>query len=387
MWQKSARYLDSNAGAGLDPYVRKKLIEILQTEEFFFANPSSRHRLGQKVQQHLYFATETVAKCVQAQANQLIFTSSGTEANQTVIQSCRSNHDAWVVGGGEHSSTYDYFLHLPKTAEVSLLADGSHDWTALRDVLEVARTQGRKKVFLSLTWVNHETGVITDLAVLRQVIQSSGLEVTLHLDAAQAWGKIALDFQSSPAQFVTLSGHKIGAPAGTGVIWARNPAQLHPLIQGSQGNGLRGGTENVLGILGLGYAAEKVDPLQYQSTVAPLRNEFENALLDSGILHRVWGKEALRVANTSRISFLNFKTYQNWVELLDLRGFAVSHGSACKSKVVEPSRVLLQMGAAEGEALNSIRVSFSASVTKQDGIGLVHAIREIHSLKTSEARP
>ena len=389
MWQKSARYLDYNAGAGLSPYVRQKLIQDLQSEDFFFANPSSRHRLGQKVQQRLFQAAESVASSLHCSSNDLIFTASGTEANQTVLRSADQDHDLILIGSGEHSSSYDLIPHFKKkSSTIPLMESGQYDFAALASLLSEAHAAGEKSVFLSLFWVNHETGVITDLEALKRVIDASPVKITLHLDAAQAWGKVHLDLPQSPAQFVTFSGHKIGAPAGVGLIWRRAKTTLHPLLIGSQGQGLRGGTENVISTLALGYAAEKVDPSAYQNEIGAIRDAFENQLSQSGVAHQIWGRESKRVANTSRVSLKGFSSYQNWVELLDLKGYSVSHGSACRSQVTEPSRVLLQMGASPANALNSIRVSFGPSLTVEDGLGLANAIREIYLQKsTAGAHP
>jgi cysteine desulfurase len=229
-------------------------------------------------------------------------------------------------------------------------------------------------VFLSLFWANNETGAITPLSELSTVLRCSGLSTTLHLDGAQVWGKILFDLFETPADFVTFSGHKIGAPAGVGLIWIRPGTVLHALIPGSQNGGLRGGTENLLGIVALSFACDELNPQSFATHTEILRNRLETGL---GNTVRVWAQEADRISNTSRFSFIGFEGYENWVELLDLRGFAISHGSACKSKVIEPSRVLLKMGATRAEALNAIRVSFGKTSNESDVDEFIMAIRSI----------
>ena len=387
MWAKSVRYLDYNSGSGLSPYVRHQLIAILQDDEFIWANASSRHRLGQRVQHHLYAAATKVAKSIHASPDELVFTSSGTEANQTVIRSVLKEVEGAIIGAGEHSATYDLFPeiknHFPFTRELPLLSTGDYDFTALAHLLQEAHTQGLHKIFLSLFWANNETGVLTSLEDLATLLKNSPVEVVLHLDGAQAWGKIEIDVASTPAQFITFSAHKIGAPAGTGVIWMRSGQRLEPLIPGSQSHGLRGGTENILGILATGYAAEEIDPVAFHKKTGDLQAHFESLLVSGRVRVRIWGAltPAHRVSNTTRFSLPDFQSYENWVELLDLHGFAVSHGSACRSQVIEPSRVLLKMGASRSEALNSIRVSFGPENTENDVLDLIDALTRIYDLK------
>ena len=203
------------------------------------------------------------------------------------------------------------------------------------------------------------------------------MNILLHLDGAQVWGKLVLNVIQTPADFITFSSHKIGAPAGTGLIWKRPTRKLIPLIQGSQAHGLRGGTENTLGIIATGFAAEKLDALEFQERTAPLQAILEKNL--SSV--KIWGKTAVRVTNTTRLSYSNFQAYENWVELLDVNGFAVSHGSACKSKVIEPSRILLAMGGTKAEALNSIRISFGVQNTLDDVYGVMAALQKIYDQK------
>jgi cysteine desulfurase len=303
-----------------------------------------------------------------------------------VIRSSLEEVSAIVIGAGEHSASHD-LLELsartkPFTRELPLLPNGQYDLLQLQTLLAEAKAQGLNRVFLSLFWANNETGVLTDLDALKAVIDGSGIPVVLHLDAAQAWGKINLSLMATPAHFVTFSAHKIGAPAGSGVIWVRPGQTLHALFPGMQARGLRGGTENSLGILSMGFAAESLNPDRFIATTLTLRTAFEKALVESGIPVKIWGAETTRVSNTTRFSLTSFKTYENWVELLDLKGFAVSHGSACKAKVIEPSRVLLKMGASRADALNSIRVSFGPDNTMDDVTGLIEALKSIHQAKT-----
>jgi cysteine desulfurase len=381
MWQKNVRYLDYNASSGVSPYVRDQLVALLKNEEVFLANPSSRHRLGQKMQHFLYDSARVIASSLggSVSPDELIFTASGTEANQTVLRSLEKDVEGMIIGAGEHSASHDLLplFGLSFVHELPLLREGSYDLQHLKHLLSLAKESGLKKIGLSLFWANNETGALNHLTALKSVIQASGIEVLLHLDGAQVWGKLTLNVTETPAHFVTFSSHKIGAPAGVGVIWKRVGAPFHPLILGSQARGLRGGTENLIGILATRFACEKMKPMEFQLCTRPLQIRLEAGLIALNPDIEIWGWQDARLTNTTRFSFKNFSSYENWVELLDLKGFAVSHGSACKARVVEPSRVLLKMGATRESALNSVRVSFGPTNTEKEVDDLLAALSEI----------
>jgi cysteine desulfurase len=390
MWQKNVRYLDHNASSGVSVSVRQKLTELLGRHDLILANPSSLHRHGQQSRNLLLKSGMRIAASLGGKVdfNQLVFVSSGTEANQTVIRSAIHTSDLVIIGSGEHSASYDLLEEIPETVrklELPLLSNGQYDLDALKAILADAKQSGCEKVFVSLFWANNETGAITSLSILQTILKQSGLRVSLHLDAAQVWGKIKLDLFETPADYVTFSGHKIGAPSGIGMIWVRPGIGLQPLISGSQNGGLRGGTENILGIAALAFACEDLNPESYAVHTGGLRTRLEKGLSslrnESGPAIRIWAQDADRIPNTSRFSFIGFEGYENWVELLDLRGFAISHGSACKSKIIEPSRVLLKMGASRAESLNAIRVSLGKDSTEQDIDEFIMAIQSILSEK------
>jgi cysteine desulfurase len=313
----------------------------------------------------------------------LIFTSSGTEANQAILHSFVQSGFGLIVGAAEHSASTEAVEALRHNhpelwvRELPLGPSGNHDLKCLPELAREAAVSGITHLGISLFWANHETGVLANLPALREALVELPLPSTLHLDGAQVWGKIPLDLVRSPADFVSFSSHKIGAPAGAGVIWRRKGTAFHPFIPGSQNSGLRGGTENLFGILGMRFACEVLDPFAFESVTAPLQARLETGLKNRVPDLSIWGQGESRVSNTSRISFKGFHSYENWVELLDLRGFAVSHGSACRASVIEPSRVLLSMGASREEALNSIRVSFGPGSDISDCDSLVDAIAEL----------
>ena len=395
MWQKNVRYLDYNASSGLSKAVRENLIGLLQDPEIL-ANPSSRHRLGQRSSALIYQATLKIAKSLSGlrfesiSPDDLFFTSSGTEANQTILKSIFKQTPFIIVGAGEHSASFDWGQAQTQTQngeikELSLLPDGQYNFSELEEILANAKKAGVKCVGLSLALANNETGVLLDVeklkAILKKTDKKNELAVILHLDAAQVWGKHSLDFEDTSAQYLSFSAHKIGAPAGTGLIWMRRGNQIDPLLLGTQSKGNRGGTENLIGIIATGFAAEALNSNEFEARTRPLVKRLEEGLKQMNYPVKIWGEESLRVSNTSRFSFQEFKTYENWVELLDLKGFAVSHGSACKAQVIEPSRVLLKMGATKDTALNSLRISFGPNNSLVDAEDLLLAIQEILSKK------
>ncbi len=381
MWQKNVHYLDYNASAGVSHSVRDRLISFLENGELFLANPSSRHRPGQKMQHLMYEASLVVARTLggAVSPDELVWVSSGTEASQTVIRSLERSVEGVIIGAGEHSASHDLLedLGVPFKAELPLLPEGSYDLVRLAELLKDARDRGLRSIGLSLFWANNETGVLTPLAELSRIIRDAGVEVRLHLDGAQVWGKIPLDVHATPADYISFSAHKIGAPAGTGIIWKRPGSKLLPLLPGTQSSGLRGGTENLLGMMATRFACEGLDPFGFHQKTMVLQRRLEEGLVRIDPSIQIWGWQERRISNTTRFSFKQFQSYENWIELLDLRGFAVSHGSACKARVIEPSRVLIAMGASRESALNSIRVSFGPENTPDEVDGFLRALAEI----------
>lgn len=381
MWQKNVRYLDYNASAGITPGVREKLTALLGNEELLVANPSSRHRPGQKVQHLIHEASRKVAQTLgpDVRSDELIWVASGTEANQSVIRSLSRSSPTLIIGAGEHSASHDLIPELRQSlvVELPMLREGTYDLVRLEELLRESRERGESEVGVSLFWANNETGVVLDTRRLKDLISRSGVRVRLHLDGAQVWGKMPLNVPDGPADYVTFSAHKIGAPAGTGLIWKRSNAPWCPLLPGAQNRGQRAGTENVLGILSTGFACEELDPAGFCEETRHLQQHLERGLVELDPTIEIWGWQERRLTNTTRFSLRGYLGYENWVELLDLKGFAVSHGSACQSRTVAPSRVLLAMGASRESALNAIRVSFGPENTIEEVDGFLIALREI----------
>lgn len=377
---RAAIYLDSNAGAPLSPHAIEALRPLFteRNSAFIFANPSSLHSSGRSTRRIINQAKEKIARSLgSASPESLILTSSGSEANQTVIRSVletalKSEGKAhWVVSAIEHDSVLALIPWFEaQGGEVSFLPAGPRGEIQVQALGTCLRPE---TALVSLLWVNNETGVISDVGNLVPLLKAS--KAKLHLDAAQAWGKLPFLVEDLGADYVTFSGHKIGALSGTGVIWKRSGAALTPLIAGSQEKKLRGGTENVLGALTLGAAAEGLDAGAFTRITGDLRDRLEKAVLDS--IPGVWinGKESRRVANTSSLGFEGVSS-DSLIMRLDLEGYAVSAGSACSSGSQKPSHVLLAMGQSESQALSTLRISLPSEVTWEMLEGFVNVLKD-----------
>jgi cysteine desulfurase len=204
--------------------------------------------------------------------------------------------------------------------------------------------------------VNNETGVVLDLVEVVKAAQK--YSTLLHLDGAQAWGKLSFQIAELGAHYVTFSGHKIGGLAGTGLVWLAKNTKIHSTLLGKQEKGRRGGTENLLGTVALGAAASEINPLRWAEQLGPLRDRLQDAICTRIPGTQVNGGGAPRVANTLNLSFVDVEG-DGLVMALDLAGYSVSSGSACSSGVLEPSHVLMAMGRTQLQAMAAVRISLS----------------------------
>lgn len=371
MQLKAGIYLDSNSGAPLRPGVREALLNLLGGvhSSHPFPNPSSLHSSGRYAKKLLAQSRQQIAQSLgpSIDPTQITFTSSGTEANQLAIRSVlerkilEGKKPHWITSATEHDSVIQMTHWLKaRGGSVSYLPV---DDNGIFQLSCLSRLWTEETALVSLLWVNNETGVINDMSKAAQLVKSLG--GCLHVDAAQAWGKISIDLNTLGADFVSFSGHKIGSPAGIGLLWS-SLSQLSengfPFIFGKQESGRRGGTENLLGAVLLGVAASELKPSEWSARVSPLRDDLQEALMRKIPSVQVLGKEVERVANTLCLYFSHEKAKLRLrndvlVAALDLAGFQISQGSACSSGVSYASPVLLAMGISELEARSAIRIS------------------------------
>ena len=352
-------YLDNNATTKPLPEVREAMMRVLGED---FGNPSSAHSAGDRVREAMVVARDSVAQLVGAEADQIVFMGSGTEANNTVFHSVVQRAPTGkrvriVTTTVEHSSIIKMndYLSARGVEVVSVPMDrcGQLVWEALNEAVTPDTD------LVSVQWVNNETGAILPVERIAQLCQSRG--VLFHTDAAQAVGKLPVSVIELPVDFLAFTAHKFHGPQGVGALYVRSSKELLPLLWGGpQEGGLRPGTENVPGIIGMGTAAQlRLERLEnVQGLMASLRDDFEQSVIDRVPDVEINGDPDMRVCNTTNLLFRDVDG-QALVARLDQEGVRCSQSSACTNQRLEPSYVLRAMGLSEAEAYSSIRFSFS----------------------------
>ena len=317
---KAAIYLDWNATSPLRPAARAAMLEWLGPP----ANPASIHAYGRAAANAVDVARSRVAALCGWPAAGVVFTGGATEANATVLSRGR-----WLVSAVEHPSVAVWGADTIPVDDRGLLDVDTLD-------RRLAEATGGVWSGVSIMWVNNETGVIQPVAAVAAVCRARG--VPLHVDAAQAPGRLALDTQG--VDLLTLSAHKMGGPTGVGALLVRSGCSVEALLRGGpQERGRRAGTQNVPGIVGFGVAAAEVAA---EGPMMPtLRDSLEATLVPLG--GRVAGAGAPRAPNTTCVGFEDVDA-ADLVAALDMEGVAVSPGSACASGSPRPSPVLRAMG-------------------------------------------
>ena len=355
-------YLDNNATTRPTPEVVETMTKILVSE---YGNPSSAHGRGARARGSLERARRQVASLVGASEEQVIFTSGGTEANNLALNKfVAKNSGRLVTTETEHSSVLKKARALEKTgAEVAYLPV-DHAGGVSAEVLKEALEKPADMV--SVHWVNNETGVVQPIEELGKICRER--RVTFHVDAAQAAGKVPIDFDSMPVDIITFSAHKIHGPQGVGALCFRNIDDVSPVTFGGDQERLaRPGTENLPGIAGFGTAADvrEEDFLEMLVRMENLRDAFEQKLAEVFPGIRVNGDPSRRVCNTSNIRFPGIDG-MGLMALLNSNGIICSQTSACNSFRPEPSHVLMAMGLSEKDAFASVRFSFSVLNTDEE---------------------
>lgn len=367
-------YLDHNASTPLLPEVASRMAEVAESGAL---NPSSANRAGECARKILAEARESVAALVHCDPYQVLFTSSGTEANNAALF-----HGAvagsLVITNIEHSSVLAAAEHFEgkggKVYVAEVNADGQVAPDRVAEQLRKARAAGPVGL-VSLQWVNNETGVIQPIEEVAEICQKLG--VPLHVDAAQAVGKLQIDLHSLPVDFLSLTAHKFHGPTGVGALYVRRHIQPW-LFGGDQERSVRAGTENLIGIAGFGAAAEARSRRfpTVTSEVIALRDRFESHILETWPWANINGARCPRVGNTSNVHFVGLDG-QAIMAQLDVGGICVSQSSACTNHKPTPSYVLRAMGLSEAEAYSSVRFSFGETNTKAE---VDHVIAELEMI-------
>jgi cysteine desulfurase len=355
-------YLDHNATTHPDPRVVEAMMPFLTGP---YANPSSQHRYGRAARDAIETARAQVAALVGADPGELVFTSGGTEANNLAVKGIAAKRPGGrlLYLAVEHPCVLEPMQALAAQGRavetIAVDAGGRVDEAAFRRQLA-----GGDVRLVSCMMANNETGVIQDTPQLAQVARAAG--AVFHADAVQAVGKMPVSFPDSGAQLMSLSSHKIYGPKGVGALLMDRSLELEPLLHGGgQERELRGGTENVAGIVGFGVAAElAMQELDARiAHVRGLRDRLESRLQGiPGLV--IFSGNTPRLPNTSQFAIPGIHS-ATLLGLLDKKGFAVSSGSACASGTNEASHVLLAMGVPQDLALCAIRVSFGKDNTEE----------------------
>ncbi len=353
MTAENTIYLDHNATTPIKPAVCDSMRAIMA----FPGNASAMHQIGREARRHMELSRETIRRFVNAGSRDVIvFTSGATEANNMVIQGV--SVERLLVSAIEHPSVLQSATPVKKEI-IPVLPNGIIDLAALEKMLAGNTSQ----TLISVMMVNNETGIIQPIAAIMALARQHGALV--HTDAVQAAGRLQLDMQQLGVDFMTLSAHKMGGPQGIGCLIIANCAVVEPLIRGGgQEKNLRGGTENLAGIVGFAKAAELADPAIFQA-LAPLRDKVENTLKQYAPELHIFGQQAPRVTNTVMMALPGIPAETQLIAL-DLAGICVSNGAACSSGTVQVSRVLKAMGVDESAAACALRVSLGWNTTEED---------------------
>ncbi len=352
-------YLDHNATTRPDPAVVAEMLPCLQES---FGNPSSLHAFGQAARRLADLARQRVATLIGAAAEDVVFTSGGSEANNQVLRGVARPGRHLVVSGIEHQAVLEPCRQLEAAGVRITRVPAGNDGVVRPEALAAAFTPETDLVSLML--VNNDTGVIQPVAEIAALARARGILV--HTDAVQAAGKIAISVPALAVDFLTLSAHKLHGPKGVGALYLRPGRELPALIAGgTQENRRRAGTENLPGIVGFGKACELAARPEIQIRIAQRRDRLETGIRNRFPAAIINGAEAPRVANTLLVSFPGIPA-QTLAMNLDLAGIAVSTGSACSSAHRAPSTVLLAMGRTPEQAQEAIRFSLGPDNTEAE---------------------
>ena len=373
-------YLDHNATTPVLPEVRDAVLPYLGEE---WGNPSSTYRFGSHLNLMIEEAREQVAVLIGCRTpKEILFTSGGTESNNSAIHGAtasNTNKTHIITSQVEHSSvlTYCRFLadyHGYRITYLPVDREGLISLTELEAAFEP------DTAIVSLMWANNETGVLFPVEQIAQLCRSRG--VPFHCDAVQAAGKLPIDVRVIPIDYLSITGHKLGAPKGVGALYVQEKAPFVPFLHGGhQERSRRGGTENVPYLIGLGSAAAHAvrELPDYDRIVRPLRDALEHGLLATISETEINGHSAQRLANTCNILIRGVDN-DAALTFLDQAGICASSGSACLESAISPSHVITAMKGSHDLASESIRFSLSPQNTLAEVESVIQKLSEFVEL-------
>jgi len=367
-------YLDYAATTPLDKRVFQKMLPFLKD---CFGNPSSIHSFGQQAKEAVDKARKKVAKFLNCSSSEIIFTGSATEANNLAIfgtvKACQRNginHPHIITSQIEHHAILEPCHQLEKEGvKVTYLPVNKEGIVKVEDVKKAIC---KNTVLVTIMYANNEIGTIQPIAEIGKLIrklktQNSKLKVFFHTDAVQAINYLDCDVQKLKVDLLTISAHKIYGPKGVGGLYIRKGTKIEPqILGGGHEGGLRSGTENVAGIVGLGEAIEIVKKERSKiKKIKKLRDKLIDGILKQIPGSRLNGSRALRLPNNVNISIPGIEG-ESMVIALDEEGIACSTGSACSSGSLEPSHVLLSLGLPPQQAHSSLRLTLGKYTTERE---------------------
>jgi cysteine desulfurase len=366
-------YTDNNATTKVADEVIQEMLPYFGE---FYGNPSSMHTFGDQTAKKIKEARQRVADLIQADPEEIVFTSCGTESDNSAVYSAINacpDKKHIITSNVEHPAINNLFKVLKRTKGYRVTFVPV-DKKGLLNLDVLYKSLSDDTALVSLMWANNETGVLFPIAEIAQKIRGKG--ILFHTDAVQAAGKVPIDVKVSGVDMLSLSGHKIHAPKGVGVLYIRKGVKFSPFfIGGHQEKGRRGGTENSVSIIGLGKAAELAQAhLPVMDTkVRALRDYLQNQLLEKIPSCSVNGDLEKRLPNTLSIGF-DAVEGESILLMLDREGICASSGSACTSGSLDPSHVLMAMEVPFKSAHGCIRFSLSHYNTREEMDHIIAAV-------------
>ncbi len=369
---KSSIYLDNAATTALDP---EALVAMKNTYENFPGNPSSIHKLGRSTSLQLEKARGVIAKVLNADSDEIIFTSTGTESNNMALRGILQKGDHLITSKIEHPSILKLAQKLEQESgvEVSYISVDSEGFIFLDELKNAIRSNTK---LISIHHANNEVGTIEPVEEIAKICQEKN--ILFHMDACQSFGKVYIDTKTLPVHLISFSAHKVHGPLGAAALFIKKGLELKPLlIGGGQEQELRSGTVNTPAIVGFAEAVKDLnddDQIHIQNLCSNFLKNIKEHFPDVGLNGPVIGPK--RLANNLNLSFKRIDGKQLFTKLSE-RGIAISTGSACSSAKKTASPVLLAMGRTESEALESVRISLSKWTTINEMGILFQTLNEI----------
>ncbi len=369
-------YLDDAATTRVDKRVKEVMNKFLSDK---YGNPSSPHKKGKEVKKHLKDARKETATLINAHRDEIIFTSGGTEADNLAIKGAMRENEGnhLITTKIEHPAVYETCEFLEENGYDVTFLDVDEDGFVNVDEFQSAIKEDT--VLASIMYANNEIGTIEPIKEIGEIANEN--DIILHTDAVQAVGKVPIDVKKENIDLLSLSGHKFHGPKGVGALYASSKIDIQPIIHGGgHENGLRSGTENIPGIMGLKKACE-IAQKEIENDVGKMekyRDKLIGEILDRTEKSYLNGPKENRLPNNANFTFEGIDG-DALVLQLDSHGIAGSTGSACSTTEVKPSRVLLSLGLGENESFSSLRLTLSKFTKGEEIEEVIETVPEVVS--------